>query len=569
MDLDTNPYEEIDRVLQRYQVDVHFWETREERPLGMRFWYELLRQQVAPRDLHEGLQALSDAFWKERILPLNDESIKRLNERVSRAVAACPQLPQQKDFEVVLDLVESQREEAERLVGSSLDRNWWVTWTTLAEIFEWPGLEMYRIALALHPCRELETDVKGLDWHQALSGLRVIKKARPDLYAPLQRDLLSDERLSSEAARRALSADPSLSIGVGDILVELGETTEGFQAYELAVGAAPNRKIQAEVGYLLLQRARVDAPPLCDDDFSDFSSVRGEEILHPKGEITSDLGPGPEFFPPSDVLRLALEAFGVAWKDGTPYGPMSWGRLVVLDGLRVALTALEDLDSADAVCNAALTLMYEEQDLLWESFQPGFLETKAYVRGRRLTTKRSRSEYQARFRSQFGFLAEHLSPETTFPLVDAEILRDQLPATAGIDWAACVMYYCKALEAELRAGVVSALERAGVPLPRERTRMTIEDVATLLENPLARGTIASLAPHLRGLFDRVPQILHSVAREFRNPAAHGGARMGPEHALKLRRSLLEGAEEGGGGVFRLLAEFSKQQFGPAQQNAHS
>jgi hypothetical protein len=111
-------------------------------------------------------------------------------------------------------------------------------------------------------------------------------------------------------------------------------------AWEAAIEASPNRKVQAEVGYLLLDRAGVDPLPLCESDFSGHLFSWGDDEFIPKADIIEDLRGGPRSVPPDGLIRLAIRAYGAAWSQASPYGPRAWGRLIILDGLRVAFCCL-------------------------------------------------------------------------------------------------------------------------------------------------------------------------------------------------------------------------------------
>ena len=55
--MEADPLDSVPSILRQYGFDVVHWRSRKERPLGMRLWYELLRQPIDPQDL------LRDSFF--------------------------------------------------------------------------------------------------------------------------------------------------------------------------------------------------------------------------------------------------------------------------------------------------------------------------------------------------------------------------------------------------------------------------------------------------------------------------------------------------------------------------
>ena len=105
-----------------------------------------------------------------------------------------------------------------------------------------------------------------------------------------------------------------LAMTLGDIRAEKGQVEAALGVYEFAVLAEDDPARLCELGYLLLQRCRVDELPLCDKDFD------GEDVDFPGGEtvfISShrvDLdNPGPEFGRKPALLDVAICAFGRAY----------------------------------------------------------------------------------------------------------------------------------------------------------------------------------------------------------------------------------------------------------------
>jgi len=169
-----------------------------------------------------------------------------------------------------------------------------------------------------------------------------------------------------------------LDMSLGDIRAEKGQVEAALRAYELAVLEEDDPASLCELGYLLLQRCRVDELPLCDKDF-DGASVEfpgGEEVF-----ISSHLvdfeNPGPEFPDKPGLLDLAVRAFGKAyvrcaqefirdlgWPDeshdasefleraaaaGIVAPEDTWHELVALDGLRAAFMEADNLDGLECV----------------------------------------------------------------------------------------------------------------------------------------------------------------------------------------------------------------------------
>ena len=166
-----------------------------------------------------------------------------------------------------------------------------------------------------------------------------------------------------------------LDIRVGDFFTQKGELEAALRAYELAVLDEDDPARLCELGYLLLQRCRVDELPLCDKDF-DGASVDlpgGETVSISPCRVDFD-NPGPEFPRKPGLLDVAIRAFGRAyvrcvqrflrdmgWPGGDKWHDASeflermaaaedkWHELVALDGLRAAFMEADDLDGLESV----------------------------------------------------------------------------------------------------------------------------------------------------------------------------------------------------------------------------
>jgi hypothetical protein len=175
-------------------------------------------------------------------------------------------------------------------------------------------------------------------------------------------------------SQRALPPD----IRLADWLAEKGELEAGLRAYEFAVLEENDPSRLCELGYLLLQRCRVDELPLCDKHF-DGTSVEfpgGEKAFISSHQV--DFGnPGPELPHNPPLLDVAIHAFSKAyvrcvqrfvrdmgWPGGDKWHDVSellertaaaedkWHELVALDGLRAAFIEADDVDGLESVIGA-------------------------------------------------------------------------------------------------------------------------------------------------------------------------------------------------------------------------
>lgn len=151
----------------------------------------------------------------------------------------------------------------------------------------------------------------------------------------------------------------SLYVSVGDIRTEHGQRDAALKAYEAGVLETDGAQRLCELGYVLLQRCRVDELPLCDKDFDgSFFDFDDGETLFISSHMSEFDNPGPEFPDKPALLDLAIRAFGLAhvscmhqyrtaekgatWED-------RWHELVALEGLRAAFLSVDDLEGLEAV----------------------------------------------------------------------------------------------------------------------------------------------------------------------------------------------------------------------------
>jgi len=206
------------------------------------------------------------------------------------------------------------------------------------------------------------------------------------------RDVPNMDKLFADA----VTARGPLFVSLGDKLLEEGFEDPAYFAYVGAVYSEKEARSLLELGYLFLQRCRIETLPLCEADFysSWMQFPDGEEMhLWSTWIDTEDLG--PEFPSRSRLLRLAINAFGLAWswfseRGGSSAGPTreEYVRgLFALDGLRVCFTEVEDFESAIAVCQRYRGWNEDwwktDVDDFAIPFEANFREAEAYFRGRR------------------------------------------------------------------------------------------------------------------------------------------------------------------------------------------
>lgn len=177
-----------------------------------------------------------------------------------------------------------------------------------------------------------------------------------------------------DESQRALPLD----IRLGDFFAEKGELEAGLRAYELAVLEEDDPSRLCELGYLLLQRCRVDELPLCDKHFHGTSVEfpGGEKAFISSHQVDFD-NPGPEFPHNPPLLEVAIRAFSkayvrcvqrfvreIGWPGGDEWHDVSellertapaedkWHELVALDGLRAAFMEADDVDGLESVIGA-------------------------------------------------------------------------------------------------------------------------------------------------------------------------------------------------------------------------
>ena len=211
-----------------------------------------------------------------------------------------------------------------------------------------------------------------------------------------------------------------LFVRLADLRTENGNPETALKAYEAAVLDEADPTALCELGYLLLQRCRVEELPLCDKDFDgtciDFGG--GEKLLISSYTIDPE-NPGPEFPNKPALLNLAIRAFGLTYvrcaqqrftEQGQTWGE-TWRELVALEGLRAAFlgadNGADNLGAVESVCGSfygRLEDFEETSSTYWdtwggliEPFVANFRETAGYLRGRGTAAAPSR-ELEERLR---------------------------------------------------------------------------------------------------------------------------------------------------------------------------
>lgn len=147
-------------------------------------------------------------------------------------------------------------------------------------------------------------------------------------------------------------------VQLGDIRAQRGNADTALKAYEAEVLGADDSGRLSELGYLLLQRCRVDEFPLCDKDFDGcFIDFGGDETLLISSHMIDLDDPGPGFPDVGALLNVAIQAFGLAYvrccekyfTDDRVNWDDRWHELVAIDGLRALFRAVDDLDGLDSV----------------------------------------------------------------------------------------------------------------------------------------------------------------------------------------------------------------------------
>lgn len=190
-----------------------------------------------------------------------------------------------------------------------------------------------------------------------------------------------------------------LAMRLGDIRAANGQSQAALKAYEFAVLEEDDPVRLCELGYLLLQRCRVDQLPLCDKDFDgSFVDLPGGETVLISSYLIDPDNPGPEFPDQPALLRLAIRAFGLGYaRCVQDYFAAEipadnwWREFLALEGLRVAFMEEDNLDGLEA----AIDGFYGEmegfdnvapemplRDIL-DPFVGNFREAEGYLRARR------------------------------------------------------------------------------------------------------------------------------------------------------------------------------------------
>jgi len=316
--------------------------------------------------------------------------------------------------------------------------------------------------------------------------------------------------LPDQESQRTLPLD----IRVGDLFTQKGELEPALRAYELAVLEEDDPARLCELAYLLLQRCRVDEPPLCDKDF-DGASVDfpgGEEVHISSRRVDFD-NPGPEFPDKAGLLHPAIRAFGkgyvrcvqrflreIGWPGGDKWHDASeflermaaaehkWHELVALDGLRAAFMEADDLHGLECVIGAycgwvedyeeanpglaacarlvakemGFTLLVEgklepDRESPFYDFEVNFSKVEPWLRARRKAPPvgphaLGRRDLQA---AEDTLRREHGDRYLQLPsgvrwLLTEAQLQQSLLRGTDADWAAVANWYGRAVETQLR-----------------------------------------------------------------------------------------------------------------------
>ena len=351
------------------------------------------------------------------------------------------------------------------------------------------------------------------------------------------RDALWDDAVRAGADPRAellaaidedRRAGTSLPLGVrlGDIRATNGQAVAALKAYQFAVFEEDDPARLCGLGYLLLQRCRVDELPLCDKDFD------GATVDFPGGEAVSisccrvDFGdPGPEFPHKPGLLHPAIRAFGkayvrcvqrflgeIGWPGGDKWHDASeflermaaaedkWHELVALDGLRAAFMQMDDLDGLESVIGAyygwvedyeeaspglhalasqiakqrGATLLVEgkfepDRESPFYDFEVNFSKVEPWLRARRKAPPVRPDALRPRDlrAAEDSLRREHGDRYLQLPREVRWLLREAqlqqfLLGGTDADWAAVANWYGRAVETLLRRALGGKLDAQGL-----------------------------------------------------------------------------------------------------------
>lgn len=284
--------------------------------------------------------------------------------------------------------------------------------------------------------RELGADV---GFWEAQGGAGTYK---PETLAKVE-DLISEGDV--ELAWPAIAAYERLHYEQPDI-------KKALSSYQAAVDEAPGPSTHAELGYLLLRRAKVEPAPLGAFDLEDS-----------KTQLDEHLAPGPTLpgGARSELIKLALDAYGRAYGNNVYFLGLDnpedeihpWQQIFVLDGLRVIFREMDLLDLEELACHiyddwtrAMDRDFYEDPDA-WR-FERRFGETRGIILGRLVRDPANRDAARQRIAAELGELMNELPRSACQYLVSAEILAKVLDMKG--DWAPVVNEYSKAVESLLK-----------------------------------------------------------------------------------------------------------------------
>jgi hypothetical protein len=367
-------------------------------------------------------------------------------------------------------------------------------------------------------------------------------------------------------------------IRLADLFANEKNHDDAFQFYDLAVRCAANPGIQAEVGCLLAHRARIDPAPLWEVDWQ--GDLTGEVL-----SLDKDLVPGPAFPARSKLVRVALEAYGMAYDyylqeaaGSTADEPAADNDMarqtLILDGLRTLFLELGMLRDAELTC-----VVYD----IWNEVAGGrfedvemerrFAETRGRVAGRSIertlfeasdivrtaedrerartsarwveeeiskTPRSGIAQYKATCKEKLGPVWDALPPTTQSYLAQAEYLRS-IEHPKDFEWGPVVVQYGRAVEA--------LLQRTFATVDRAYERYTLADFARFLRE----GKLTGMLKH--GCDTRSLTKLVNDINSMRNRGAHPNQPIGYREMEEVRNILFGTEEQGHKGLMATIVEW--------------
>jgi len=367
-------------------------------------------------------------------------------------------------------------------------------------------------------------------------------------------------------------------IRLADLFVGEGKDDDALDFYDQAVRWAANPGIQAETGYLLAHRARIQQSPSWEVDWE------GD----PTGEvIRKDLIPGPASSSSArpKLTRLALEAYGMPYdyylqeavgsSADEPAADTDMARQIfVLDGLRILFLEHGMLRDADLTCS-----VYD----IWNEVAKGrfedveierrFAETRGYVAGRSTErtlfeasdivrtledrerartfarwvgeeiSKPARSEvaqYEATCKDKLGPVWDALPPATKWDLAEAEYLRS-IEHPKDFEWSPVVLLYGRATEA--------LLQRTFATIDRAYERYSLADFNRFLREGKLNGMLK------RGCDTRTLTKLVDDINSMRNRGAHPNQPIVYREMEEVRKILFGTEGQGHRGLLASIVEW--------------